>query len=107
MTTKSASKETTSSTASATEAAKAISIPETAVVVNNYTWHTTEFGQFRIEKSRWGLYTSYNKDGLQLVTGLTEDAVLSITPMHLEANSSDYDGKFDGSKYSSSAGVKL
>ena len=89
------------------EVTKSVDVPANAVVVDSYTWYATEWGQFRIEKSRWGLYTSYNKDGLQLVTGMTEDAVVAITPMHLEANSPDYDGKFDGSKYSSSAGVKL
>ncbi len=89
------------------EPSTSVDVPDNAVVVDNYTWITTEYGQFRIEPSRWGTYTSYDKDGTQLVTGLTEEAVLTITPMHLEANSPGYDGKYDGSKFSSSVGVKL
>ena len=92
---------------STTESPTSVHVPENSVVVDNYTWHAADYGQFRIEKSRWGLFTSYDKDGIGLVTGLTEEAVLDVTPMHLEANSPDYDGKYDGSKYSSSVGVKL
>ncbi len=92
---------------STTEAPTSVDVPANAVVVDNYTWYATEFGQFRVEASRWGTYSSYDKDGQQLVTGLTEEAVLAVTPMHLEANSPDYDGKYDGSKFSSSVGVKL
>lgn len=94
-------------TVSTLESPTSVDVPANAVVVDGYVWHTCEFGQFRIEESRWGLFSSYNKDGLQLVTGLTEEAVLTVTPMHLEANSPGYDGKYDGSKFSSSVGVKL
>ena len=90
-----------------TEAIKSTTIPENAVVVNNYTWHTCEFGQFRIDKTRFGLYKSIGKDGDELVTGATEDDVVDVTPMHLEANSPDYDGRYDGSKFSSFVSVKL
>ena len=92
---------------STVEAPTSVDVPENSVVVDNYTWYASDYGQFRIEKSRWDLYTSYDKDGIGLVTGLTEEAVLNVTPMHLEANSPDYDGKYDGSKFSSSVGVKL
>jgi hypothetical protein len=90
-----------------TEAIKATTIPENAVVVNNYTWNTCEYGQYRIEKTRFGLFKSIGKDGEDLVTGATEDAVLAITPIHLEANSPNYDGRFDGNKFSSFVSGKL
>ena len=89
------------------EAPTSVDISDNAVVVDNYTWIATEFGQYRVEASRWGTYSSYDKDGQQLVTGLTEEAVLAVTPMHLEANSPGYDGKYDGATFSSSVGVKL
>ena len=94
-------------TNSTIETTKTVDVPANTVVVDNYTWYATEWGQFRVEQSRWGTYTSYDKDGNGLVTGGTEDAVLTITPMHFEANSPDYDGKFDGATFSSSVGVKL
>ena len=104
MTTTTAERKTTTSTKSA---AKATTVPDDAVVVDNYVWHATEFGKFRVEESRWGTFISIDKDGQQLVTGLTEEAVITVTPMHLEANSPDYDGKYDGAQFSSSVGVKL
>ena len=89
------------------EAIKATTIPEDAVVVDGYVWITTEFGQYRIETTRFGLFKSIDKDGNDLVTGGTEEAVLRITPMHLEANSPDYNGRYDGNKFSSFVSGKL
>ena len=89
------------------EAIKATTIPENAVVVDGYTWHACSFGQFRIAETRFGLYKSIDKNGDDLVTGATEDGVIAITAMHLEANSADYDGKFDGSKFPAIVSGKL
>jgi len=92
---------------STAEAPTSVDVPENSVVVDNYIWHASDYGQFRVEESRWGTYCSYDKDGNGLVTALTEEAVMAVTPMHLEANSPDYDGKYDGATFSSSVGVKL
>ena len=90
-----------------TEAIKATTIPENAVVVNNYTWHACSHGQFRLEQTRFGLYKSIDKEGNDLVTGATEEGVIAITAIHLEAHSPGYDGKYDGSKFSSFVSGKL
>ena len=108
MNTTSEKQKMTSSTSSTVEINKSTNTPANAITdADNHTWYSTEFGEFRVSKSRWGTYTSYDKEGNGLVTGLTEEAVITVTPMHLEANSPGYDGKYDGSKFSSSAGVKL
>ena len=49
--------------------------------------------EFTIEKSRFGLYTSVDSDGNQMVTGLTPEAVDFCTRhIHLPVR----DGTFDG-----------
>ena len=88
-------------------AIEATTVPPNTVVVDNHVWHACDYGQFRIEKTRFGLYKSIGRDGEALVTGETEEAVIAVTPMHLEANSPDYDGKYDGNKFSSFVSGKL
>lgn len=48
------------------------------------TFYTTEYGDFAIMKTRFGLYTSYDRECKQLVTGATWDSVFQITPSHLK-----------------------
>ena len=48
------------------------------------TFYTTPHGDFAIRKTRFGLYTSYNRDGEDLVTALEYKGVLTITPYHLK-----------------------
>lgn len=79
----------------------------TPVTVDTYEWITTEFGQFRVEETRY-MWKSVSKDGEDLIFGMTKEAVIQITPMHLESKSPDYDGKYhSNAQYSASAGVKL
>ena len=63
--------------------------------VDEYTWTTCEYGQYRIEKTRWGTYRSINKEGKALVIGPSEEAVHIMTPVHMFAHTSDYDGRHD------------
>ena len=48
------------------------------------TFYTTQYGDFAIKKTRFGLFTSYNRDGENMVTGGTWDAVFAMTPCHLK-----------------------
>ena len=41
-----------------------------------YEWHETPYGEFRVEKKRFGTWTSYGKDGTPLITGLTRELSL-------------------------------
>jgi hypothetical protein len=70
-----------------------------------YEWHETPYGEFRVEKKRFGTWTSYSKDGTPLITGLTREAVTQGTPFHLEGvatncancrTSDPYDGTVGG-----------
>ena len=49
-----------------------------------YTWFPTPYGEFRIAETRFGLFTSYNREGGGLVTGPTYDSVMVMTPCHLD-----------------------
>lgn len=51
--------------------------------MEDYTWFPTPNGEFRIQKTRFGLFTSYNREGGGLVTGPTYDSVMMMTPWHL------------------------
>ena len=48
------------------------------------TFYTTEYGDFAIKKTRFGLFTSYDRDSNNLVTGAAQDTVFQITPSHLK-----------------------
>lgn len=48
------------------------------------TYYTTPHGDFAIMKTRFGLFTSYDRDCNKLVTGGTWDAVFQMTPFHLQ-----------------------
>ena len=45
---------------------------------------TTPYGDFAIRKTRFGLYQSYDRELVGLVTGGTYDAVWQMTPCHLQ-----------------------
>ena len=73
-------------------------------------YYTTPYGDFAIRKTRFGAYTSYDRELVQLVTGGTYEAVLQMTPSHLQWALHGYvapEGKETETTYSSSVGVKL
>ena len=71
-------------------------------------WHQYgDFERFRIETSRFGLFTSVTESGVRMSTGLTYDAVLAITELHQICNAPDYDGRYDLSKHDGVVGGKL
>lgn len=47
------------------------------------TFYTTPHGDFAIKKTRFGLFTSYNRDGESMVTGGTWEATFTMTPHHM------------------------
>lgn len=48
---------------------------------------------YTVEKSRMGLYTSVLTDGTKMVTGLTEEAVKTITDtIHIPVMKGEFDG---------------
>ena len=65
------------------------------VSTDEYAWFTCEHGQYRIVKTRFGLYKSIDKEGTSLITALTEEGVHACTPLHLLAHQPDYDGRYD------------
>ena len=80
---------------------------ESAASTDEFTWFPTKYGDYRIEGTRWGMYRSIDRDGNALVIGLREDGVHTMTPIHLFANSPDYDGSFDGTVRNNEAFVEL
>lgn len=76
--------------------------------MTDYTWHQTgNHPRFRIEESRFGLFISVLEDGTQLVTALTHEICLKMTPLHQFCNSADYDGSHDLSTHAAVATVDL
>ena len=54
---------------------------------------TNNMVEYKIEKSRFGLYTSIKTDGTRMVTGPTEEAVRWVTDnIHLPVEQGTYDG---------------
>ena len=77
-------------------------------MTETYTWHQTgNYAKFRIEASRYGLFVSYDEEGTQLVTALTEEVCLRVTPFHQECNAPDYDGRHDLSTHAAGKVVDL
>ena len=71
---------------------------------------TTPYGDFAIKKTRFGAYTSYDRELVELVTGGTWDAVFSMTPCHLQWAREGYvapEGKESTTTYSAIVGGKL
>lgn len=71
------------------------------------SFYSTPYGDFAIRKTRMGLYTSYDRDEKDMVTGGTWEAVFNITPSHMMwkrhgytppegKESSTYDGEVSG-----------
>lgn len=75
--------------------------------IDTFDWTATEHGRFRIEKTRFGLFTSYDPEGNALITGPTEQAVLAVTPMHLHSQTPDGKGLYSVSSKAVSVGVDL
>ena len=65
------------------------------ITTDTFDWFTCENGQYRVVKTRFGLYKSIDKEGNDLITALTEEGVHNCTPLHMLANAPGYDGRYD------------
>ena len=72
-----------------------------------YEWHETPYGEFRVEKKRFGTWTSYSKDGTPLITGLTREAVTQGTSFHLEGVATNWANCRTSDPYDGTVGGKL
>ena len=73
-------------------------------------YYAYEYGDFAIKKTRFGVYTSYNRELLDIVTGGTYESCMYSTMAHLKWKRDGYvapPGKESTKSYSSSVGVKL
>jgi hypothetical protein len=61
---------------------------------------------FAIEKTRWGTYRSYDKEGKELITALHEDLCLAHTRFYLKGRQEGWDS-LTCSTYEGEVGGKL
>jgi len=73
----------------------------------NYEWYETPYGKFRIEKRRFGTWTSFGEDGEGIVTGGTRESVMVGTPFHLEGVATNWANCTTSQSYSGTVGGKL
>lgn len=60
---------------------------------------------FRVEKSRWGTWSSFDKEGNQLVASLTEEICIDATRFYLKGKQDGFPEA--GTSYDSFVGGKL
>jgi len=72
-----------------------------------YEWFETQYGSFRVEKKRFGTWTSYGKDGKELITGGTREAVMAMSPFHLEGVATNWANARVSDPYDGTVGGKL
>ena len=72
-----------------------------------YEWHETPYGEFRVEKKRFGTWTSYGKDGTPLITGLTKEVVVNGTGFHLEGVATNWANAKSSKPFDGTVGGKL
>ena len=60
-------------------------------------------GAFTVDKARWGTWRSYDHEGKELITSLTEEACIAATRCHLKwqqegftDTATSYDGEVGG-----------
>ena len=63
-------------------------------MTKEHNWIKHDLGTYRIEKKRFGTYTSIRDDGTEMVTGMSEEAVKIATeeihmPYYFGEDSSD------------------
>ena len=61
---------------------------------------------FAIEKTRWGTFRSFNKEGKELITSLSEELCLQHTRFYLQGTQEGWDS-LSCSSYDGEVGGKL
>ena len=72
-----------------------------------YEWFETPYGSFRVEQKRFGTWTSYDKNGKALITGLTRADVMAMSPFHLEGVATNWANCRTSDPYDGTVGGKL
>jgi len=75
--------------------------------IAEHEWYTTPYGEFRVEQKRFGTWTSYSKDGKELITGGTREAVLNMSGFHLEGIATNWANCRYSATYDGTVGGKL
>ena len=70
-------------------------------------WFDTPWGSYRVEQKRFGTWTSYSKEGKELITGLTRDVVVSMSRFHLEGVATNWANCRTSDPYDGTVGGKL
>jgi len=73
----------------------------------DYEWYTTPYGKFRIEKRRFGTWSSFGEDGESIVTGGTRESVMVGTPFHLEGVATNWANCTTSKQFDGTVGGKL
>ena len=74
---------------------------------HTYEWHESPYGEFRVEKKRFGTWSSYGTDGTPFITALTKDACISGTRFHLEGVATNWENCRTSKPFDGIVGGKL
>ena len=75
--------------------------------IAEHEWFETPYGTYRVEQKRFGTWTSYSKEGKELITGLTRDVVISMSAFHLEGVATNWANCRTSDPYDGIVGGKL
>ena len=73
----------------------------------NYEWHETPYGKYRVEGTRFGTWNSFGEDGTPLITGLTREIVMAGTRFHLEGVATNWANCTTSQQFDGVVGGKL
>ena len=73
----------------------------------NYEWIECKWGDFRVEKKRFGTWTSFSKEGKELITGLTREIVVQGTHFHQEGVATNWANCTTSQQFDGTVGGKL
>jgi len=72
-----------------------------------YEWYETSYGRFRIQKKRFGTWTSFGENGEELITAGTREAVLKMSGFHLEGIATNWANARSSKPFDGTVGGKL
>jgi len=74
---------------------------------DDYEWIECKWGDFRVEKKRFGTWTSFSKEGKELITGLTREIVVQGTHFYQEGVATNWANSTNSRKFDGTVGGKL
>ena len=75
--------------------------------MNDYEWHETPYGKFRVAASRFGTWNSFGEDGTEYITGIEEDIVVAGTKFYLEGVATNWGNSISSQQFDGTVGGKL